>query len=128
LKKNNYVIGIIGVGKFAYSFTSVLVKNGFIIECVISSHKQSAQLLAKKVGANNYSDKLSDLSNDCNLVFICVPDDQIRKVAADLSKLELRFRDILFIHTSGSKSSEELLSLKKKGASTASFHVMKRQI
>lgn len=124
MKKNDYVIGIIGAGKFAHSFTSVLVKNGFIIECVMSRHKQSAQLLAKKVGANNYSDKLTDLSNDCNLVFICVPDDQIRKVAADLSKLELRFRDILFIHTSGSKSSEELLSLKKKGASTASFHIM----
>lgn len=117
-------IGIIGAGKFASSFTQALVKNNFKIECIISRSLQSAKSLAVKAAVKNYSDKISSLSNDCNLVFICVPDDQIKIVAIKISKLKLQFGKIIFVHTSGAKTSEELSSLKIKGAQTASFHLM----
>lgn len=117
-------IGIIGAGKFAFSFAPALLKNNFKIESIISRSLQSARTLAKKVSAKNYSNKISSLSNDSNLVFICVPDDQIKNVAIKISKLKLQFEKIIFIHTSGAKTSEELSSLKIKGALTASFHLM----
>ncbi|MBK6914843.1 MAG: DUF2520 domain-containing protein [Ignavibacteriales bacterium] len=117
-------IGIIGAGKFAFSFAPALLKNNFRIESIISRSLQSARTLAVKVSAKNYSNKISNLSSVCNLVFICVPDDQIKKVAIKISKLKLQFEKIIFIHTSGAKTSEELSSLKIKGAQTASFHLM----
>lgn len=117
-------IGIIGAGKFAFSFAPALLKSNFEIESIISLSLQSARALAKKVSAKNYSNKISSLSNDSNLVFICVPDDQIKNVAIKISKLKLQFEKIIFIHTSGAKTSEELSSLKIKGALTASFHLM----
>lgn len=117
-------IGIIGAGKFAFSFAPALFKNNFKIESIISRSLQSARTLAVKVSAKNYSNKISNLSIECNLVFICVPDDQIKKVAIKISKLKLQFEKIIFIHTSGAKTSEELSSLKIKGAQTASFHLM----
>ncbi len=117
-------IGIIGAGKFAFSFAQALLKNNFKIESIISRSLQSARTLAVKVSAKNYSNKLSSLSSECNLVFICVTDDQIKKVALKISKLKLQFEKIIFIHTSGAKTSEELSSLKIKGARTASLHLM----
>lgn len=117
-------IGIIGAGKFASSFAQALVENNLIIGCIISRRLQSAKILAVKTSVKIYSDKISSLPSDCNLVFICVPDDQIKKVASKISKLKLRFEKIIFVHTSGAKTSEELDSLKIKGAQTASFHLM----
>lgn len=124
MKIEKRIIGIVGAGKFAFSFAPALLKNNFKIEIIISRSLQSARILAVKVAAENYSDKISSLSNDCNLVFICVPDDQIKKVAIKISKLKLQFEKIIFVHTSGAKTSEELSSLKIKGARTASFHLM----
>jgi predicted short-subunit dehydrogenase-like oxidoreductase (DUF2520 family) len=53
-----------------------------------------------------------------------VPDSQIFKVAEKLSSLDLNFNNSLFVHTSGNESSSVLRALQKKGAATASFHIM----
>jgi len=120
----NREIAIVGAGKFANSLASALVKCGFNIEIIISQTLRSAHTLADKLSVKKFSIDLSSLSNKTNLVFICVPDDKIKKVSEKISTLKLQFRKIIFVHTSGSKTSDELVSLKQKGALTASFHLM----
>jgi predicted short-subunit dehydrogenase-like oxidoreductase (DUF2520 family) len=56
-----------------------------------------------------------------DLFLICVPDDQIAKVAAGLSRVTGE-RKLTALHTSGALSSEVLYPLKAKGWSTGSVH------
>lgn len=56
-------------------------------------------------------------------VFLCVPDDALPRVAADLAqKMGERVADISFIHTSGAQPAAILQALATKGAPTAAMH------
>lgn len=121
---NKSNIAVIGAGKIAYSLIHYLVKSNYKISCIISKNINSAKKLSIKYSIKNYSDDLSILSGRNKFFILSVPDDQIKKTAIKLSKLNLDFKNSLFIHLSGSQNSSSLFSLKKKGAKTASFHIM----
>lgn len=115
---------IIGAGKFAFSFTTALKKAGVNVTCIISRSLSSAAELATIADVKLYSDKLSDLPSDVQMVFITVPDSEIRNIADNLSTLKNEFTGRTFIHCSGALDSSELQPLEDKGAASASFHVM----
>ena len=114
----------IGAGKFAHSLVPALKKAGYKVAGIVSKNLQSAKTLANKYQIPFSSDKLKSLTKDFNIFFLAVPDSQIKKVAAKLSKLNLDFPSSLFIHVSGALNVLELESLRKKKATTASFHIM----
>ncbi len=124
MKKNKPIVAIIGAGKIAYSLAAALNSAGYNLNAVISKNIKSARKLADKFGIKNYSDKTAHLSSKCNLFFICVPDDQIKSVAKLLALEKLDFKNSLFVHLSGCKTSLELRELSKKKAAVASFHIM----
>ena len=120
--KNN--IAIIGAGKISYSLTNALIKNGFIVSIIISKKIKSAKILAEKFQINNFSNKLEDIPFNKGILFLAVPDNQIKIVSENLSKLKFDFPNSIFIHLSGALNISELNSLKKKKAQIASLHIM----
>jgi predicted short-subunit dehydrogenase-like oxidoreductase (DUF2520 family) len=117
-------IAVIGAGKFAHSLVPALKKAGYKVTGIVSKNLQSAQTLASRYQIPFSSDKLKSLTKDFNIFFLAVPDSEIKKVAAKLSKLNLDFPSSLFIHVYGALNVLELESLRKKKASVASFHIM----
>lgn len=56
------------------------------------------------------------------IIFIAVPDDQIKLLSDDLSKIPLNWENRSVIHCSGNLSSDTCSSLKKRGAKVAAMH------
>jgi predicted short-subunit dehydrogenase-like oxidoreductase (DUF2520 family) len=121
-KRSN--IAVIGAGKIAYSLVNALVKNDYKVKLIISNNIDSAKNLAKKFSIKNYSDNPANLDDNIRIIFISVPDNQIKVAAAKIAHLHINLRDSLFIHLSGAENISNLNSLKRMGAFTASFHIM----
>ncbi len=117
-------IAIIGAGRIAYSLTSALLKEGYIVDAIISKKNKSAKALAEKFGVKKYSDDKSLISKSVNVFFLTVPDSEIKKIAVQLSKIKLTFSTALFIHFSGAEDISVLVPLKLKGGKTGSLHLM----
>ncbi|MCH7967436.1 MAG: NAD(P)-binding domain-containing protein [Thaumarchaeota archaeon] len=59
-------IAIIGAGRIAYSLTSALLKEGYIVDTIISRKINSAKALAGKFGVKKYfDDKNKELAGSC---------------------------------------------------------------
>lgn len=117
-------IAIIGAGKIAYSLVYALVKNGYRVKLIISNNFDSAKHLAKKFSIKNYSNNFAQIEPQIKVVFISVPDNQIKITADKLARLKINIGNSIFIHLSGAENISALNSLRKKGALTASFHIM----
>lgn len=119
-----FKIAIIGAGRIAYSLTSALLKEGYIVDVIISRKINSAKALAEKFGVKKYSDDISVISKSVNVFFLTVPDSEIKKTAVQLSKLKLKYSTAFFIHLSGAEDISVLVPLKLKGGKTGSLHLM----
>lgn len=117
-------IAIIGAGKVASSLVSALINAGFDVSCIISYNINSAKKLALKNKIKIFSDDYAILPVNCNLFFVCVPDNEIKKTAKKLSKLKLNFNNSLFVHMSGAEDISLLNNIKDKNGGTASLHIM----
>ncbi|MCH8981612.1 DUF2520 domain-containing protein [candidate division KSB1 bacterium] len=117
-------IAIIGAGRIAYSLTSALLKEGYIVDTIISRKINSAKALAGKFGVKKYFDDKNLISKSVNVFFMTVPDSEIKKNAVQLSKLKLKFSTAFFIHFSGAEDISVLIPLKIKGGKTGSLHLM----
>ncbi len=113
----------IGAGKVAYTLLPLLIEKGYSVKGVLSRNLNSADNLAKKFHLKLFSN-ISGIPDSLKIFFITVPDNEIKSVAEQLSKTDLRFDESLFVHTSGSESSDSLKTLAKKGGMTASLHIM----
>ncbi len=56
------------------------------------------------------------------IIFLTVPDDQIKTVSMELAALDLNWNDRSVIHSSGNLTSDECIALKERGARVASMH------
>jgi predicted short-subunit dehydrogenase-like oxidoreductase (DUF2520 family) len=117
-------IAVIGAGRVSYSLVNALVKSGLNVSTIVSRHVTSAKTLAVRLKIKNFSSDLYSLTADPKIFFLSVPDNQISKVAKEISKLNLDFNNSIFIHLSGAENISVLDALKRKGAYTASFHIM----
>jgi len=117
-------IAVIGAGKIAYSLVNALVKSNYKVKLIISSNINSAKNLAQKFSVKNYSDKLTNLDDKIRVIFISVPDNQIKMTADKIAHYSLNVRNSLFIHLSGAENISKLSALQRMGAFTASFHIM----
>lgn len=95
----------------SYLIRSVWDKKGGEIR---SSSGSSAVVLDKSLPTEE--DELGDL------IFIAVPDDQIKLLSDELSRIPLQWEKRSVIHCSGNLPSDICSSLKIKGAKTAAMH------
>ena len=118
-------IGFIGAGKVGRALGMFFAKNGRTISGYYSRSNHSAQNAAACIGATYYED-LKDIANCSDVLFLTVPDRNIRDVWDQLVSLQdqgqVLLKDKILIHCSGSLSSEVFSNLKERGAFGFSLH------
>jgi predicted short-subunit dehydrogenase-like oxidoreductase (DUF2520 family) len=117
-------IAVIGAGRISYSLVNALIKSKLNVSLIVSRRIASAKILANRFKIKNFASDLTLLSSDIKIFFLAVPDNQISLVAKNISKLNIDFKSSMFVHLSGAENVSALNALKKKGAYTASFHIM----
>lgn len=115
-------IAIIGAGSLGTALGYALSKKGFKIKALscrsISSVKESHRIIGTgKAFTNNIQ-----TAKEAQLIFICVPDEEISKVADEFASSNLCWSNRFVFHCSGLLSSEILKPLADRGALIASFH------
>lgn len=114
LAKANYVvkegdsmrIGFIGAGKMGFTLGKHL-KESTDVELVgyFSRNPESAKEAAKFTDTKYY-DRLEELTELCDALFITVPDDMIAVIAGELDRLGDVMEGKILCHTSGALSSQ----------------------
>lgn len=113
-------IGFIGAGKVGISFGRYLVDNKIEVTGYFSKSSCSAIKAASYTGTKEFN-TMEQLLLESEMVFITTPDDVVKSISEEISKKELRLKQI-FVHMSGALASEELKAVKDKGCLTASLH------
>jgi predicted short-subunit dehydrogenase-like oxidoreductase (DUF2520 family) len=121
-KKSDIIF--IGAGKVANSLIPLLIENNYSVKGIVSRSIKSATSVYKRYKPDYYSDSIPEIPQSFKIFFITVPDNEIKTVAKKLSLQKLDFKKSLFVHTSGSESSDALKVIERKGGITASFHIM----
>ena len=116
-------IAIIGTGNLGTALGVSLKSAGYPVAEIVTRPRPSsikrAHKLAMRVGA-----KVSQLDRDrlrSRLVWLCVPDREIRGYAESLARQRDWSSKIVF-HSSGALGSRELQALQRRGAAVASVH------
>jgi predicted short-subunit dehydrogenase-like oxidoreductase (DUF2520 family) len=115
-------VTIVGCGSLASGLVPALCNAGYKVREVIFRSRSSAKRarsLAGSIGAR--ATTMKEAALDASLLWLCVPDRQIRSVAAEFaarkpSKVTLAF------HSSGALTSLELAPLRRPGIAVASVH------
>lgn len=122
-------IGFIGAGKVANAFGLYLTSKKLNVEYVYSKTHASAVNMAK-LTYSSYCETTKELVEKSDVVFITTGDSEIANVS-DIVASELKLKsdsetyvlkEKTFIHMSGALTSDELLELRKLGASCYSLH------
>jgi len=124
-------VAIVGAGSLATFLAVALHRAGFPITEIIArdspQSRQRARALAARVGAQAVTAHFAAL--DATLLWLCVPDREIRRAAWVLSDhlvaralLQQKVIARFALHSSGALSSRELDPLRKAGAAVASAH------
>lgn len=114
-------IGFLGAGKVGLSFGLYLQKNNFEITGYFSRSHLSAQSAAKITKTCAF-EKIEDLANFSDGIFITTNDDQIESACLHLVSLMKTLRGKFVVHMSGALSSKILDSAVEKGAVVFSLH------
>lgn len=120
----NQKITLIGTGRLAHSIAHHLVINGFKIIFVSGRSNKSSSDFAEKFKIKSFSSLSSDIPDESNVILLAVPDKKIGAAAEKISEVHKSLKGKLFIHFSGTETTDVLESLKRKKALTASFHIM----
>jgi predicted short-subunit dehydrogenase-like oxidoreductase (DUF2520 family) len=118
-------ITLIGAGNLAQALGPALKAAGYKIDFVAAretaSSRRRAAMLAGTLEARTQS--LKDAGPISDIVWICHTDDALAETAKLLAR-KPGWAGKIVLHSSGALSSDVLLPLKRKGASTASVHPM----
>lgn len=114
-------IGIIGAGKVGTALGLYLKRKGYKILGYFSRSLCSSEYSAALTNTIVF-DNIESLVCSCDLIFLTVNDDSIRKVGLEISFLPIEFENKIFVHTSGAFNCEELKELYAKGATICSLH------
>jgi predicted short-subunit dehydrogenase-like oxidoreductase (DUF2520 family) len=116
-------ITIIGAGNLGSVLAQSLRRSGYGIDEIVARagglSLKAAQTLARRVSARAAIQ--SEAKMIAEVVWLCVPDDQIAPAATLIAKSN-RWRGRVALHSSGALSSDELNILRRKGAAVASVH------
>ena len=115
-------ISVIGVGRLGSALVTALHNNHFTIAAIVDHNFDLARNIAKIVGAKIYSSSIGDLA-PADILFIAVPDDEIKAVVSELAiHFEQQRLSKFVFHTSGAMASDVFDPLQKFSVAGASFH------
>ena len=121
LKKRR--VAIIGAGNLAGALATSLHKAGYGIDVIIShgspTSVQRARRLAREVGAVAVTIDRAEIRAE--VVWFCVPDQSIVGMAQSLAQTA-DWKGKVALHSSGVLTSDELATLRRRGAAVASLH------
>ncbi len=115
-------VSIIGAGRLGTSLASALAKKGYSIRVLSCRRSFSAKESQKIIGQGKALTDNVQAARLGDLLFLCLPDEEIEKIAAQLAASDIDWSKKFVFHCSGLFPSEILKALKDKGAATASFH------
>ena len=122
-RKQKSDVSIIGTGRLGTTLAVALNAKGYSVRSLVARRLQNARkaasLLDSEVQVLAGKEMRSLIYAD--LFLITVPDDQIPKVAMELSEINAD-RKVTVLHTSGALSSDVLAPLRAKGWHTGSIH------
>ena len=115
-------IAIVGAGNLGTALAVSLNRAGYGIDAIVvrkgSKSRDGGNKLAKQVDAP----LLSSLEgSEADIVWFCVPDAEVARAAGSVSA-KFRGKGKIALHSSGALTSDELSSLREKGAVVASVH------
>ena len=113
---------IVGSGAVGTALALALHKHRYPVLTVVSKSGRSARRLGRRIHSSYGRLRSLALPKSGGIIFLAVPDDEIRSAANLLSQQQIDFSRSIVFHCSGALVSDELAELKKKGASVGSFH------
>jgi predicted short-subunit dehydrogenase-like oxidoreductase (DUF2520 family) len=118
-------ITMVGAGNLGTALATCLHGAGYVIDQVVfrnsGASRRQAAALAKRVGARAV--EVARATIDSDVVWLCVPDDAIAKVARSLAQ-NADWKGRVALHSSGALASDEIVALRRRGALAASVHPM----
>jgi predicted short-subunit dehydrogenase-like oxidoreductase (DUF2520 family) len=122
-RKKKPEVSIIGTGRLGTTMAFALAGRGYAIRSLVARRAQNARKAARLLDAKVQVLAAKQLRTliGADLFLITVPDDQILKVASELSEIKAD-RQATALHTSGALSSDVLAPLREKGWHTGSIH------
>ena len=109
-------IAIVGRGRLGSALSERLAEAGYPVSEILSRRRAYAGRGRGKPPVRT----LEDARLDCDIIWFCVPDAQIRKAASRLAARNLEGK--IALHSSGVLGAGALESLRRRGASLASVH------
>ena len=125
-RKQKSEVSIIGTGRLGTTLAVALASRGYTIRSLVARTAKSARKAASLLDADVQVLAARQLRSliDADLFLITVPDDQIPRVADELSTVRFNAdqKKVTVLHTSGALSSGVLAPLRAKGWHTGSIH------
>ncbi|HTX18445.1 MAG TPA: DUF2520 domain-containing protein [Bacteroidota bacterium] len=115
-------IVIVGAGAVGTALAVALHQRHFPLSLIISRRIGPARKLALQVGAKYGLRTMLRRVPKGSIIFLAVPDDEIARLASSFSSLDLDLSGSVVFHCSGALTAGVLKPLRRKGASTGSFH------
>lgn len=115
-------ITIVGTGRLGTSLALRLYRKGFHLRSLYNRTVAACREVAMQTGTGIYGTFPEQLEDLGDLVFICLPDDQISGFAREAAEKLPLDDTAAWIHTSGATPAEALEPISRAGALTASFH------
>ncbi len=122
MSDNKPDITIIGAGALGTNLALALSEHEYTVKGIYNRTEgkaREAARLVKAVHSGIYPENAEELGH---IIFLCVPDDQLRATAHNLVSSFMKLGGKNFVHCSGAKSANEIKELKTAGASIAAFH------
>jgi predicted short-subunit dehydrogenase-like oxidoreductase (DUF2520 family) len=115
-------IAIVGPGRLGRALALELRRAGYGISEIVSGDSRASRRKARALGKLVRAKAVAAGQQlDGDLVWFCVPDREIARAARQLAQVT-DWRDKVALHSSGALASDELRSLRLRGATVASVH------
>ncbi len=120
---SNYICGIIGAGKVASALARELSIRHFL-KWVLARSGESVNRIKYNITEDvNIIRSIDEITDLPNIIIIVVSDNSIKQVSEQLSKIFKKdLKDKYILHTSGSRTIDELSACRDAGAKTAAAH------
>jgi predicted short-subunit dehydrogenase-like oxidoreductase (DUF2520 family) len=115
-------IVIIGAGRLGTSLGRALAGRGHKIRALTCRRKESAAESRAIIGQGRAMTDNAAAARQGTVILLCLPDEEIPRVASRLARSRVDWRGKFVFHTSGLLPSRVLEPLQKKGALIASIH------
>jgi len=121
-QKNSECLSFIGTGRVGQALSYLFYRHGYSIASVIDIDIEKARQCQAKCHARTSSDDVRHIDPQTAILFIAVPDDQIKSVGRALAESTSLEKNTLVTHTSGLLPSDVLSPLRSRGTAVCSFH------